>query len=79
MNIDAVRDCYAGFGECEWMRLENPADGALEFAITCHMLDTYPICRPMRGYSTSAAGRGAMPFGWPAGVIASSWLTSPLK
>jgi ubiquinone/menaquinone biosynthesis C-methylase UbiE len=35
---DAVQAYYASFGEREWARLENPADGALEFAITCHTL-----------------------------------------
>jgi SAM-dependent methyltransferase len=41
MTPDAVRTYYAGFGEREWARLENPGDGALEFAITCHTLATY--------------------------------------
>jgi ubiquinone/menaquinone biosynthesis C-methylase UbiE len=38
---DAVRTYYASFGEREWARLENPGDGALEFAITCHTLATH--------------------------------------
>jgi S-adenosylmethionine-dependent methyltransferase len=41
MSRDVVRAYYAGFGEREWARLENPDDGAVEFAITCHTLATY--------------------------------------
>jgi S-adenosylmethionine-dependent methyltransferase len=41
MSHDAVRAYYASFGEREWARLENPDDGAVEFAITCHTLATY--------------------------------------
>jgi SAM-dependent methyltransferase len=41
MEPDAVRTYYASFGDREWARLENPEDGALEFAITCHALSTY--------------------------------------
>lgn len=41
MTTDAVRAYYANFGEREWARLENPDDGAVEFAITCHTLATY--------------------------------------
>ena len=41
MNPDAVRAYYADFGEREWERLENPDDGAVEFAVTCQALDTY--------------------------------------
>jgi S-adenosylmethionine-dependent methyltransferase len=41
MGRDAVRAYYARFGEREWARLENPDDGAVEFAITCHTLATY--------------------------------------
>ena len=41
MSRDAVRAYYASFGEREWARLENPDDGAVEFAITCHTLATY--------------------------------------
>jgi SAM-dependent methyltransferase len=33
-----VRGYYNEFGEREWARLENPADGAIEFAVTCHAL-----------------------------------------
>lgn len=40
MGSDYVRAYYDGFGEREWMRLEDPGDGALEFAITCHALTT---------------------------------------
>lgn len=41
MTLDAVRAYYASFGEREWARLENPDDGAIEFAITRHTLTTY--------------------------------------
>lgn len=41
ITSDAVRTYYAAFGEREWARLENPEDGAVEFAITCHTLTTY--------------------------------------
>lgn len=41
MTSDAVRAYYANFGEREWARLENPDDGAVEFAITCYTLATY--------------------------------------
>ena len=41
MNTDAVRAYYAGIGEREWARLENPDDGAIEFEITCQVLATY--------------------------------------
>jgi len=37
----AVRAYYDGIGEREWERLEQPSDGAIEFAITCHALATY--------------------------------------
>jgi S-adenosylmethionine-dependent methyltransferase len=33
-----VRRYYEAFGEREWQRLENPADGVVEFAVTCHAL-----------------------------------------
>ena len=46
MNTDAVRAYYAGLGEREWARLDNPDDGAIEFAVTCHVLSTY--LRPPR-------------------------------
>ena len=35
-----VREYYARFGEREWLRLCNADDGAIEFAITCHTLET---------------------------------------
>jgi S-adenosylmethionine-dependent methyltransferase len=41
MSRDVVRAYYASFGEREWTRLENPDDGAVEFAVTCHTLATY--------------------------------------
>lgn len=47
MNTDAVRAYYAGLGEREWARLDNPHDGAVEFAVTCHALSTY-LPRHMR-------------------------------
>jgi S-adenosylmethionine-dependent methyltransferase len=41
MSKDSVRAYYAHFGEREWLRLTNPDDGTIEFALTCHMLTTY--------------------------------------
>lgn len=41
MTHEPVRAYYASFGEREWTRLENPDDGFVEFAITCHMLTKY--------------------------------------
>lgn len=41
MNTDPVRAYYAGIGEREWARLENPNDGAIEFELTCRTLVTY--------------------------------------
>jgi SAM-dependent methyltransferase len=41
MDKERVRAYYAHFGEREWLRLVNPNDGAVEFAITCHMLSSY--------------------------------------
>lgn len=41
MATGDVRAYYDGFGEREWSRLENPADGAVEFAVTCHTLARY--------------------------------------
>ncbi|MXY44548.1 MAG: class I SAM-dependent methyltransferase [Dehalococcoidia bacterium] len=41
MTTDAVRAYYAGLGEREWARLEDPDDGAVEFAVTCRALATY--------------------------------------
>jgi SAM-dependent methyltransferase len=38
---DTVRDYYARFGDREWTRLENPDDGAVEFAVTKYILDKY--------------------------------------
>ena len=38
MAQDAVRAYYAHFGEREWTRLTNPADGAIEFAVNCHAI-----------------------------------------
>lgn len=36
-----VRRYYEAFGEREWQRLDNPADGAIEFAVTCDALATH--------------------------------------
>lgn len=41
MTEDPVRAYYAALGEREWHRLTNPGDGAVEWALTCHMLTTY--------------------------------------
>jgi SAM-dependent methyltransferase len=41
MPSETVRAYYAGFGEREWSRLENPDDGAVEFTLTCHTLTRY--------------------------------------
>jgi ubiquinone/menaquinone biosynthesis C-methylase UbiE len=35
---EEVKAYYAGFAEREWARLENPADGQVEFAVTCDVL-----------------------------------------
>jgi SAM-dependent methyltransferase len=49
----AVRAYYASFGEREWARLEDPGDGALEFAITCHTLATH---MPSDAYALDIGG-----------------------
>ena len=41
MTSDAICAYYASLGEREWARLENPDDGAVEFAMTCHTLAVY--------------------------------------
>jgi S-adenosylmethionine-dependent methyltransferase len=41
VSKDAVRAYYAAFGEREWQRLTNPDDGAVEFALTRQLLETY--------------------------------------
>ena len=41
MGKESVRAYYAHFGEREWLRLTSPDDGAIEFAITCHVLSIY--------------------------------------
>ncbi|MBI9045935.1 MAG: hypothetical protein JEZ06_15690 [Anaerolineaceae bacterium] len=41
MSSEATRKYYASFGEREWSRLKNPDDGAVEFAVTCHVLNKY--------------------------------------
>ncbi len=39
--VDDVRAYYAAFGEREWRRLDNAADGRVEFAVTCYALARY--------------------------------------
>ena len=39
MSIEATRKYYDRFAEREWSRLENPDDGAVEFAVTCRFLE----------------------------------------
>lgn len=41
MSLDDVKSYYNGMGEREWLRLTNPADGAIEFAVTTHILNSY--------------------------------------
>ena len=41
MSSEATREYYANLGEREWSRLENRDDGAVEFAVTCHILNKY--------------------------------------
>ena len=41
MSKDSVRAYYAHFGEREWLRLTDPDEGAIEFALTTHMLASY--------------------------------------
>ncbi len=41
MSTEATRKYYDSFGEREWLRLENPEDGAVEYAVTCHFLEKY--------------------------------------
>jgi S-adenosylmethionine-dependent methyltransferase len=41
MSSEATRQYYASFVEREWSRLENPDDGAVEYAVTCHVLNKY--------------------------------------
>jgi len=38
---DAARRYYAHFGQREWSRLSNPADGALEFAVNRNVIARY--------------------------------------
>lgn len=39
MSTESTRKYYDGFGEREWFRLENPEDGAVEYAVTRHFLE----------------------------------------
>lgn len=41
MSTEDVRNYYNGFAEKEWARLENPDDGAVEFAVTCRFMEKY--------------------------------------
>lgn len=41
MTKDALRAYYAVFAEREWERLTNADDGAIEYALTCAMLERY--------------------------------------
>ncbi len=41
MTKDDVRAYYAAFAEREWQRLTNTDDGAIEYALTCTMLEQY--------------------------------------
>ena len=41
MSRAEVRRYYAQFGEREWDRLSNPADGAIEFAVNCRVIARY--------------------------------------
>lgn len=41
MTKDDVRAYYAVFAEREWQRLANADDGAIEYALTCAMLERY--------------------------------------
>lgn len=38
MPTESTRKYYDSFGEREWFRLENPEDGAVEYAVTRHFL-----------------------------------------
>jgi SAM-dependent methyltransferase len=44
---EAVRAYYAQFGEREWTRLQDAADGQVEFAVTCQTLLQY-LASPAR-------------------------------
>ena len=41
MSRAEVRNYYAQFGEREWDRLSNPADGAVELAVNCRVIARY--------------------------------------
>ncbi len=41
--MDRVRSYYATFGEREWSRLDNPADGAIEFELTKRALTRHLV------------------------------------
>ena len=58
-----VRRYYDAFGEREWQRLENPADGAVEFAVTCHALATH---LPVAGRVLDIGGGPGRYALWPA-------------
>jgi S-adenosylmethionine-dependent methyltransferase len=41
MNQEDVAKYYTSFGEREWQRLEAPSIGAIELAVTLHLLESY--------------------------------------
>jgi ubiquinone/menaquinone biosynthesis C-methylase UbiE len=41
MSIEDVRKYYESFGEREWLRLESPEDGAVEYAVTTCLLEKH--------------------------------------
>ncbi len=41
MSLEATRNYYENFAEREWLRLENPDDGAVEFAVNRHFLEKH--------------------------------------
>ena len=41
MNQEDVARYYASFGEREWQRLEAPSIGAIELAVTLHLLESH--------------------------------------
>ena len=41
MSIEDARKYYESFGEREWLRLESPEDGAVEYAVTTCLLEKH--------------------------------------
>lgn len=68
MRHQAVRDYYATLPAREWQRLTNHDDGALEYLITCTMLERF---LPQGAFLTLAVGRDATRSGWPS--VALRW------